>query len=105
MNSLDSDSWVINTACGLHICNSLQWLHNIKNLKRGDLELYGASGESISAESVGTCMLDLPWDKILELKDYYYMPKIIRNIISIPLLLKQDYEIRLMKNGSLYFLF
>ena len=27
------------------------------------------------------------------------MPKVIRNIISIPLLLKQDYEIRLMRNG------
>ena len=27
------------------------------------------------------------------------MPKVIKNIISIPLLLKQDYEIKLMGNG------
>ena len=35
--------------------------------------------------------------KILELKDCYYMPKIIRNIIFISLLLKQGYDIRLME--------
>ena len=50
-------------------------------------------------------MLDLSLDKILELKDCYYMPKIIRNIISIPLLLKQGYEIKLMKNGCSIFFF
>ena len=49
-------------------------------------------------------MLDLPLDKILELKDYYYMLKVIRNIISIPLLLKQSNEIKLMENGcSIFF--
>ena len=48
--------------------------------ERGDLELYGASGEFISTETVGTYMLDLPSDKILELKDCYYISKIIRNI-------------------------
>ena len=31
------------------------------------------------------------------------MPKVIRNIISIPLLLKQGYEIKLIENG--YFIF
>ena len=51
-----------------------------------------------------TYILDLPSNKILELKDCYYMLKVIKNIISIPLLLKQDYEIRLMRNGcSIFF--
>ena len=50
-------------------------------------------------------MLNLPSDKTLELKDYYYISKIIRNIIFIFLLLKQDYEIKLMDNDSpFYFL-
>ena len=101
----DSDyTWILDTACGSHICNSLQRLKNIKGLKRGDLELYNASGESISAEVVGTCMLDLSSGKILVLKDCYYIPKIIKNIISIPLLLKQGYKIRLIENGcSIFF--
>ena len=104
MSSLDSNTWILDTVCGSHICNSLQQLQNIKGLKRGDLEFYDASGESISIVVVGTCMLDLLSDKILELKDSYYMLKIIKNIISIPLLLKQGYEIRLMGNGcSIFF--
>ena len=49
-------------------------------------------------------MLNLSLKKILELKDCYYISKVIRNIISIPLLLKQGYEIRLMKNRcSIFF--
>ena len=105
MSDSDSDIWVLDTTSGSHFCSSLLQLQNIKDLKRGNLELYSASEESISIEAVGTCILDLPSDKILELKDYYYMPKVIRNIISIPLLLKQGYEIKLMENGYTNFFF
>ena len=85
LSGSDSDTWILDIACGLYIYNLLQQLQNIKGLKRGDLELYGVSGESISAEAAGTCMLDLPSDKYLELKNCYYMSKVIRNIISISL--------------------
>ena len=48
-------------------------------------------------------MLLLPLDKILELKDCYYIPNIVRNIISVPLLLKQGFEINIENNGcSIY---
>ena len=104
LSDSDSNIWILDTICRSYICNSLQRLQNIKDLKRGDLELYGASGESISIEAVKICMLDLSSNKILELKDCYYIPKVIRNIISIPLLLKQGYEIKLMENGySIFF--
>ena len=86
LSGSDSNTWVLDTTCGLYICNLLQRLHNIKGLKRGVLELYGINGESISIEAVKICMLDLSSDKILKLKDCYYMPKAIRNIISTPLL-------------------
>ena len=57
-----------------------------------------------SSKVVGTKLLKLPSNKVLELKIYYYMPKIIRNIISIPLLLEQDFEIKRKSNGcSIYF--
>ena len=73
-------------------------------LKKGDFELYDAGGESIQAEAVGTYMLKLPSGKILELENCYYMPKIIRNIISVSLLLEQGFEIKAKNNGcSLYF--
>ena len=51
------DTWILDTVCRSHISNSLQRLQNIRDLKRDDLKLYGASGESISVEAVGTYML------------------------------------------------
>ena len=99
LSSSNSDSWVLDTACGSHICKSLQGLQNIRVLKKGDFELYGTGGESIQAEAVGTYMLKLPSEKILELENYYYMPKIIRNIISVSLLLQRGYEINGKSNS------
>ena len=99
LDSSKSNSWVLDTACGHHICKSLQGLQNIRVLKEGDFGLYGAGGDSIQAEAVGTYILKLPSGKILELKDCYYMPKVIRNIISVPLLLKQGYTMNVMSIG------
>jgi len=69
-----SDSWVLDIACGSHICKSLQGLHIIRSLKKGDFELHGVSGEAIQAEAMGTYFLLLPYGKILELKDCYFVP-------------------------------
>ena len=66
--------------------------------------LFDASEESIQTETVGTKLLKLPSDKVLELKDHYYVPNIVRNIISILMLLEQDFEIRRKDNScSVYF--
>ena len=92
-------SMILDTACDSHIRKSLQGLQNIRVLKKGDFELYGAGGKSIQAEAIGTYMLKLPSEKILELENYYYMPKIIKNIISIPLLLQRDYKINKKSNS------
>ena len=88
LDSSISNTWVLDTACGYHICKSLQGLDKLKVLKEGDFSLYGAGGETIQAEAIGTYILKLPFGKILELKDCYYMSKVIRNIIYVPLLLK-----------------
>ena len=56
--------------------------------------LFGASEESIKAEAIGTILLKLPSNKILKLKDCYYMPNIVKNIISIPILLEHSFEIK-----------
>ena len=89
----------MDTACGYNIYKSLQGLQTLRVLQEGDFELYGAGGESIQVEVVGTYILKLPSEKFLELRDCYYMPKIIKNIISVPLLLKQGYIMNVMSNG------
>ena len=99
-----SDSWILDTACGSHLCKLLQGLQEIKSLNKDDFKLFGASGESIQAEAVGTRILKLSSDKILKLKTCYYILNIVRNIIFVPLLLEQDFEIKAKNNGcSLYF--
>ena len=99
LDSSISNTWVLDTACGHNICKSLQGLQGLKVLKEGNFELYGAGGDPIQAEAVGTYVLKLPSGKILELRNCYYMPKIIRNIISVPLLLKQGYTMNVMSSG------
>ena len=93
-----SNLWILDTACGSHIYKSLQGLQKIRSLNKDDFELYGANGQPIQAEAVGTYILSLPSGKTLELQDYYYMPNVIRNIISIPLLLEHGYGIKAKSN-------
>ena len=104
LSSSNSDSWVLDTACGSHIYKSLQGLQNIRVLKKDDFELYSAEGESIQVETVGTYMSKLPFRKILELENCYYMSKIIRNIISVLLLLQRDFKINEKSNSCSIFL-
>ena len=87
LSSPNSNSWVLDTVCGSHVCKLLQGLQNLGILKKGDFKLYGTGGESIQAKVMGTYMLMLSFGKILELENYYYIPKIIKNIIFVPLLL------------------
>ena len=90
--------------CSSHLCKSLQDPQKIKSLNKGDFELFGTSPEFIQAEAIGTRILKLPSGKVLELKIYFYISNFVRNIISIPLLLEQDFEINLKNNGcSIYF--
>ena len=42
-------------------------MQGVKKLNDGDFVLFGVSGESIKAKVVGTTLLKLPSDKILEL--------------------------------------
>ena len=57
-------------------------------LSKDDFELFDASGESIETEAIRTYLLELSFSNSLKLVDRYYMTKIIKNIISIPLLLE-----------------
>ena len=45
----------------------------------------------------------MPFGKTIELNNCYYLPVLIRNIISIPMLLEQGYEINFKGNGCFIF--
>ena len=71
LSTSNSNSWVLDTACGSHICNSLQGLNQIRNLKKSDFKLYGTSGEAIYAKAVDTYILLLPLDNMIKLEECY----------------------------------
>ena len=99
-----SDFWILDTAYGSHLCKSLQDLQKIRSLNKDDFELFGASGESIQVETMRIKILKLSSDKVLELKTCYYIFKVIKNIISVPLLLEQGFKIKAKNNYcSIYF--
>ncbi|GJQ99374.1 putative RNA-directed DNA polymerase, partial [Tanacetum coccineum] len=54
------NSWVYDTGCGTHICNTKQGLRGAKKLKRGSLYLYVGNGVCAEVEAIGNFDLVLP---------------------------------------------
>nr|GEY83717.1 hypothetical protein [Tanacetum cinerariifolium] len=47
------NSWVYDTGCGAHICNTKQRLRGAKKLKCGSLYLYVGNGVRVEVEAIG----------------------------------------------------
>nr|GEV40899.1 zinc finger, CCHC-type [Tanacetum cinerariifolium] len=60
-------TWVYDTGCGTHICNTLQGLRRSKNLKHGALSLYMGNGMHATIEAIGSFDLILPSGLIIVL--------------------------------------
>ena len=86
------ESWILDTGCGNHICNHLQGFTRSRSLERGDMDLRVGERSIIGAEAVGTYSLSLPSGMVLELKDCYYVPRLIKNIISYDLLIDNGFR-------------
>ncbi|KAL0308170.1 UNVERIFIED_CONTAM: Retrovirus-related Pol polyprotein from transposon TNT 1-94 [Sesamum calycinum] len=82
----NSASWVLDTGCGAHICNDLQVLQRSRKLSKDEVVLKLGDDKGVRAEAVGIINLVVSDRVRLELKDCYFVPSMIKNIISIPLL-------------------
>ncbi|KAL3497596.1 hypothetical protein ACH5RR_040328 [Cinchona calisaya] len=71
----------------------LQGLKRSRMLAKGEVDLRVGNGANVAALAVGTYCLSLPSGLVLELKDCYYVPSLIRNIISISCLDTDDFVI------------
>ena len=56
------------------------------------MDLRVGEGSIIGVEAVGTYSLSLPSGMVLELKDCYYVPRLIKNIISYDLLIVNGFR-------------
>ncbi|KAL0387629.1 UNVERIFIED_CONTAM: Retrovirus-related Pol polyprotein from transposon TNT 1-94, partial [Sesamum radiatum] len=91
-------SWVLDTGCGAHICNDLQVLQRSRKLSKDDVVLRLGDGKVVAAEAVGIINLVVSDRVRLELKDCYFVPRMIKNIISILLLDNASFEFLINKN-------
>ncbi|KAL8091815.1 hypothetical protein AgCh_034175 [Apium graveolens] len=96
-------TWVLDTACGSHICNSLQGLKGSRTLEKDEVILRMGNGARVTAISVGSFSLHMPTGKTIILNNCYYVPSIVRNIVSIPMLDLDGFSF-IIKNNECYIL-
>ncbi|KAJ9557599.1 hypothetical protein OSB04_012213 [Centaurea solstitialis] len=104
------ESWVIDTGSGNHICNHLQGFTRRETLRKDRSNQRVGEGTPLIAEAVGSYSLSLPSGLVLELENCYYVPKMIKNVLSYDLLVDQgfyykyDYKmLSVFKNDIFYF--
>ncbi|GKE69731.1 retrotransposon protein, putative, ty1-copia subclass [Tanacetum coccineum] len=108
--SFSNKSWVYDTGCGTHICNTKQGLGGAKKLKQGALYLYVGNGVHAQVEAIGSYDLVLPYGLVICLDNCHYAPTITRGVVSVSRLVDNcfiqcftDYGISVSKNDVLYF--
>nr|GEU60717.1 hypothetical protein [Tanacetum cinerariifolium] len=104
------NSWVYDTGCGTHICNTKQRLRGAKKLKHGSLYLYVGNGVRAKVEAIGSFDLVLPNGLIIVLDNCHYVPSITRGVISVSRLVDKgftqcftDFGLSVSMNYMLYF--
>ncbi|GKB49496.1 hypothetical protein Tco_0900249 [Tanacetum coccineum] len=93
--SFPTKSWVYDTGCGTHICNTKHGLRGVRKLKQ--------------VEAIGSDDLVLPNGLVICLDNCHYAPTITRGVVSVSRLVDNgfiqcftDYEILVSKNNALY---
>ncbi|GJT13546.1 retrotransposon protein, putative, ty1-copia subclass [Tanacetum coccineum] len=105
-----NNSWVYDTGCGTHICNTKQGFRIEKKLKRGALYLYVGNGVREQVEAIESYDLVLPNGLVICLDNCHYAPNIVKGVVSVSCLVENgfvqcftDYGISISKNDVLYF--
>ncbi|GJU45261.1 retrotransposon protein, putative, ty1-copia subclass [Tanacetum coccineum] len=65
-----SNSWIYDTGCGTHICNTIQGLKGYRKLNKGALDLYVSNGNTAAVEAIGSFDLILPSGMIFVLDNW-----------------------------------
>ncbi|GJX76453.1 hypothetical protein Tco_0921590 [Tanacetum coccineum] len=103
-------TWVYDTCCGTHICNTSKGLRESRKLKHGALSLYVGNGMRTAVEAIGSFDLLLPSGLIIVLDNFHFTPSITRGDVSIFHLVNNsyihifmNYGISVLKDNVFYF--
>ena len=109
-NASTTNSWVLDTGCGTHICTNVQGLKKSKKLRRGELDLIMGNKQITSVDRIGSYELTFDSGLSVELLNVCYSANMARNIISFKALYDDGFDfsfqngsILVLKNEMLYF--
>ncbi|GJT77139.1 retrotransposon protein, putative, ty1-copia subclass [Tanacetum coccineum] len=101
-NTTTSDSWVLDTGCGTHICTLSRGLKESKRLKHGELNLVMGNRKITLVTRIGKYVLMLNSRVMIDLNNCCYSSEMTRNIISFHALFKDGYKFSFdNKNGDI----
>ncbi|GJZ04381.1 reverse transcriptase domain-containing protein, partial [Tanacetum coccineum] len=97
--SFPGKSWVYDTGCGTHICNTTQGLRGSRKLKPGALSLYMGNGQRAVFEAIGSYHLCFPSGLVVILHNCHYAPSSTRGGISVSRLYDDGFINRFENNA------
>ncbi|GJS24550.1 retrotransposon protein, putative, ty1-copia subclass [Tanacetum coccineum] len=110
LNTFLNRSWIYDTGCGTHICNTTQGLRASRKLKPGALSLYVGNSQLEVVEAIGNFDLSLPNGLVIILNNCHYAPSITRGVISVSRLYEDGFinrfvnnTIQVSRNNMVYF--
>ncbi|GJZ69159.1 retrotransposon protein, putative, ty1-copia subclass [Tanacetum coccineum] len=110
LNTFLNRSWIYDTGCGTHICNTTQGLRASRKLKPGALSLYVGNGQREAVEAIGVFYLCLPSGLEIVLNNCNYAPSITRGVISVSRFYEDGFinrfvnnTIQVSRNNMVYF--
>ncbi|GKF15272.1 retrotransposon protein, putative, ty1-copia subclass, partial [Tanacetum coccineum] len=110
LNTFLNRSWIYDTGCGTHICNTTQGLRASRKLKPRALSLYVGNGQREAVEAIDNFNLSLPSGLVIVLNNCHYAPSITRGVISVSCLYEDRFinrfvnnTIQVFRNNMVYF--
>nr|GEY32114.1 retrotransposon protein, putative, Ty1-copia subclass [Tanacetum cinerariifolium] len=110
LNTFFNRSWIYDTSCGTHICNTTQGLRESRNMKLGALGLYVGNGQCEAVKAIDVFYLCLPSELEIVLNNCHYAPSITRGVISVSRLYEDGFinrfvnnTIQVSRNNMVYF--
>ena len=92
LTSDHSSTWVFDTGSVANICNSKQELRNRRRLARDEVTMRVGNGSKVEIIVVGMLPLRLPSGLVLNLNNFYLVPALSMNIVSVSCLLRDGYS-------------
>ncbi|GJT14833.1 hypothetical protein Tco_0873539 [Tanacetum coccineum] len=110
LNTFLNRSWIYDTGCGTHICNTTQGLRASRKLKPEALSLYVGNGQREAVETIENFDLSLPSGLVIVLNNCHYASSITRGVILVSHLYEDGFinrfvnnTIKVSRNNMVYF--